>query len=161
MTAFASGKEEAADDLVSLIVGLLGEKDKDLRAVGLDQIRTEAKGEAATRQFAAQLPKLSADAQAGLLSALADRGDAAARPAVVELLRATHDEPVKVAAIGALGALGDVRDLPSSAFLFVVGLEGREVCRSGRLGAFTRRKRCFGDGRDDSKNRAMFRCAWR
>ena len=39
MTATASGKEEAADELVTLIVGLLGDKDKDLRAVGLDQIR--------------------------------------------------------------------------------------------------------------------------
>jgi HEAT repeat protein len=112
LTAIASGKEEAGDELVPLIVGLLGEKDKDLRAVALDQIRTEAKGEAATKQFAAQLPKVSADAQPGLLSALADRGDAAARPPVVELLRATHDEPVKIAAIGALGALGNGDDLP-------------------------------------------------
>jgi HEAT repeat protein len=112
MTAMAWGKEEPADELVSLIVDSLHENDKELRAAGLDQIRTGAKGEAATRQFAAQLPKLSADAQAGLLGALADRGDVTARPAVVELLKATHEEPVKVAAIGALGAVGDERDLP-------------------------------------------------
>jgi len=112
LAAIASAKEETNDELVTLIVGFLGENDKDLRAVGLDQIRTEAKGEAATKQFAAQLPKLSADAQAGLCSALADRGDVAARPAVVELLRATSEEPVKVAAIGAVGALGDAQDLP-------------------------------------------------
>jgi HEAT repeat protein len=108
---FAPAAEEAGGELVSLIVGLLSDQDKDLRAVGLEQIRGEAKGETATKAFAAQLPKLSADAQIGLLSALADRGDRAARPAVVELLQAKPAEPVKLAAIEALGALGDVGDL--------------------------------------------------
>jgi HEAT repeat protein len=112
LTATVWGAEEAGNELVSLIVGLLGEKDKDLRAVGLDQIRSEAKGEAATRQFAAQLPKLPAEAQAGLLSALADRGDEAARPAVIDVLNATPDETVKLAALGAIGALGDASNLP-------------------------------------------------
>ena len=95
-----------------MVVGLLSDKDKDLRAVGLDQVRTEAKGAAATKQFAAQLPKLMPAAQAALLSALADRGDAAARPAVLELLTASKDESVRVAAIAAIGALGGADDLP-------------------------------------------------
>jgi HEAT repeat protein len=108
----ARAADVAADESVALVIGLIGEKDKDSRAVGLDLIRTEIKGEAATRQFAAQLPKLSVDAQTGLLSALADRGDAAARPAVIDILKATQDEPVKIAAINAIGVLGSVEDLP-------------------------------------------------
>ena len=103
--------DDAGADLIALVVNLLGEKDKDLRAVGLEQVRSDAKGQAATRQFAAQLPKLPPNAQAGLLSALADRGDSAARPAVLELLAASREEPVRVAAIEALGPLGEPDDL--------------------------------------------------
>jgi HEAT repeat protein len=107
----ARAEEEPGPELVQLVVNLLGENDKDLRSVGLEQVRSDAKGQGATRQFAALLPKLPPDAQAGLLSALADRGDVAARPAVEELLAASHDEPVRVAAIAALGFLGEQADL--------------------------------------------------
>jgi HEAT repeat protein len=109
-TSQLSAQEEPGDDLVDLVVGLLGDADKDVRALGLEQVRTQVKGAAATRKFAAQLPKLPADAQVGLLSALATRGDRAARPAVVELLFATDDESVRVAAIAAIGVLGDSGD---------------------------------------------------
>lgn len=104
----AAAQDDA--ELVQVVVELLGDKDKDIRALGLEQVRTQAKGEAATKLFAAQLPKLPADAQVGLLSALADRGDRAARPAVVELLGASKDEAVRVAAIAALGPLGKTDD---------------------------------------------------
>jgi HEAT repeat protein len=101
---------EENDELVQMVVDLLGDKDKDLRAVGLEQVRTEAKGQAATKQFAAQLPKLPPEVRVGLLSALADRGDAAARPAVLDILSTSRDEPVRVAAIAALGSLGEAAD---------------------------------------------------
>ena len=107
-----SAKDEPNSELVQMVVNLLSEKDKDLRAIGLDQVRNEAKGTAATKQFAAQLPKLNAAEQAGLLNALADRGDAAALPAVIELLAASRDEAVRAAAIGAVGSLGTAADLP-------------------------------------------------
>ncbi len=103
--------DEPGDELVALVVNLLGDKDKDVRAIGLEQVRSEAKGPAATRQFAALLPKMPAEAQVGLLSALADRGDGAVRPAVLERLAASHEEPVRVAAIQALGLLGEPGDL--------------------------------------------------
>ncbi|MCE9553749.1 MAG: HEAT repeat domain-containing protein [Planctomycetes bacterium] len=103
--------EEAGDDLIQMIVTLLGDEDKDVRSLGLEQVRTEAKGAKATKQFAAQLPKLSADAQVGLLSALADRSDTEARPAVVELLNSSSDDAVRVAAINALGPLGQQADM--------------------------------------------------
>jgi HEAT repeat protein len=107
-----SAKDEPNSELVQMVVNLLSEKDKDLRAVGLDQVRNEAKGTAATKQFAAQLPKLNAAEQAGLLSALADRGDTAALPAVIELLPTSRDETVRAAAVGAVGSLGTAADLP-------------------------------------------------
>ncbi len=46
------------------------------------------------------------------LDALADRGDVAARPAVLELVSASHDAAVRAAAIGALGRVGEAEDLP-------------------------------------------------
>ncbi|HEY3968313.1 MAG TPA: HEAT repeat domain-containing protein [Planctomycetaceae bacterium] len=103
---------EKADDLLPMVVKLIGDKDKEFRAAGLDQVRTGAKGPEATKLFAAQLPKLDESAQVALLSALADRGDTAARPAVLELLGANPAERVRIAAIVALGKLGQPDDLP-------------------------------------------------
>lgn len=104
--------DEKLDDLLPMIVKLLGDKDTEFRAAGLDHVRTGAKGTAATKVFAAQLPKLDAAAQVALLGALADRGDAAARPAVLELVAAGSDDNVRAAAIAALGKLGEPADLP-------------------------------------------------
>jgi HEAT repeat protein len=47
-----------------------------------------------------------------LLDALADRGDLAARSAVLDLLASSPDASVRAAAIGALGRLGEPQDLP-------------------------------------------------
>ncbi|MHC1764223.1 MAG: HEAT repeat domain-containing protein [Verrucomicrobiia bacterium] len=63
-------------------------------------------GSDATRQFAAELPKLPAAAQAVLINALSERADAAAYPAV-EKAAASTDPAVRMAAIRALGILGD------------------------------------------------------
>jgi len=109
--AMTRAAEDAGDELIGMVLELLQDKDKDVRAVGLDQIRTEARGEAATKRFAAELPKLPTEAQVALVSALADRGDAAARPAVLSLLDGKRDEPVRVAALDALGRLGEPADL--------------------------------------------------
>jgi len=112
-TVLAVGVEpaqESDDGLVDLVIGLLADSDKDVRSLALEQVRTEAPGEAATRKFAAQLPKLSADAQVGLLGALADRGDVAARPAVLQLSAGSKQSEVRIAAISALGELGETAD---------------------------------------------------
>ena len=81
------------------VINLISDKDKDVRAIGLDQVRDEAKSAEATRRFAALL-LASPDAQVGLLGALAGRGDAAAKPAVLDLFKVSHDE-VRFAAIRA------------------------------------------------------------
>jgi len=96
---------------VRSVSDLVSDKDKDVRAVGLEQVRDEVKGPEATRRFAALLPKLAPDAQVGLLGALAERGDALARPAMLDLLNHSQGE-VRGAAIRALGALGDKDDVP-------------------------------------------------
>lgn len=103
------GQDDA--ELVEMVIGFIAESDKDIRAIAFDQVRTEAPGADATIRFAAQLAKLPEDAQIGLLSALADRGDAAAKPAVAQVLEDAKDEAIQVAAIHALGKLGDSSDV--------------------------------------------------
>jgi HEAT repeat protein len=103
----------AADDggdVAALIVNLLTDSDKDMQHLGMQQVREEAKGPEATRKFAALLLKLPPDDQAGLLDALADRGDAAASPAVRDLLE-SRELPVRLAALRALGPLGEKTDV--------------------------------------------------
>ena len=39
-----SAQEEPGDGLVQLVVNLLGDKDKDMRALGLEQVRTRPQG---------------------------------------------------------------------------------------------------------------------
>ncbi len=103
--------EAPGGNLVEMIVNLVGDKDRDMRALGLQQVRDEAKGPAATKQFVALLPKLPPESQAGLLDALGGRGDRAARPAVLPMLK-SEDAAVQAAAIRALGPLGEAADVP-------------------------------------------------
>ena len=98
--------DEASDDVIQMIVDLLVDKDQDMRALGLQQVRESAKGEAATKRFTALLAQLAPEAQSALIDALADRGDKTASAAVLEALK-SRDEPVRVASLRALGALGD------------------------------------------------------
>jgi hypothetical protein len=100
------------DELVRQIIKLIGDDDREFRAAGLEQVRTAARGPAYTQLFAAQLTKLGTDGQIALLDALADRGDVAARSAVLDLLASSPDASVRAAAIGALGRLGELQDLP-------------------------------------------------
>jgi HEAT repeat protein len=121
------------DEIVQLVVDLLGDKDKDVRALGFEQVRTGAKGRAATQRFAAQLPKLPPDAQVGLLTALADRGDAEARPAVVKLLSTSREESVRVAAIGTVGFLGIPADVRLLTPLLARGAKAEQAAARASL----------------------------
>lgn len=104
--------DQGDEGVVPLVLELIADADKDIRAAGLDQVRTAAKGEAATKRFAEHLPKLPPVAKVGLLSALADRGDPVARPAVVAEFKNSRDESVRVAALLAIGHLGNRDDVP-------------------------------------------------
>lgn len=115
------------DQLVDVVVSLLGDNDKEIRALGLEQVRTASPGEAATKAFAATLPNLSPAAQVGLLKALTARGDNAARSAVVSLLNSTVDANVRVEAIRALGDLGTSADLPNLLQLLGTGTVAERV----------------------------------
>ena len=103
----------ADDELISRIVKLMADPDREFRAAALEQVRTSARGQANTKTFATQLSKLEPSAQAALVTALADRGDSAARPAIVELLAASQDEQVRSAVLAALGEIGTIDDLPT------------------------------------------------
>ena len=110
--AITRADDRPSDELVQRIVKLIQDPDREFRAAGLEKVRTSAKGAAATKLFADQLKALDPPAQTALLSALADRGDGAARAAVLELFAASKDEQVRASAIGSLGNLGTVADLP-------------------------------------------------
>jgi len=133
LVAPAVSQDEPGSELVPLVLDLLRDTDPDMRALGFEQVRTEAKGEAATRKFAAELPKLPAAVQAGLVSALADRGDKAARPAVVELLAASSDEAVRLAAIRAVGFLGQPSDAPLLMRLLAEGAKPEQAAARASL----------------------------
>ncbi len=106
----AAFAQEASSELIQMVIDLL--QDQEMRSVGLEQVRYEAKGAAATTQFASQLTKLTPPAQIELLRALGTRGDAAAKPQVMSLLKSDADASVRMAAIVTLGDIGDSTDLP-------------------------------------------------
>ncbi|HVX13790.1 MAG TPA: HEAT repeat domain-containing protein [Pirellulales bacterium] len=108
--AFAA---DSSNEFVEQIVQLLANPDREFRAAALEQVRKSARGTAATQTFAAQLSKLDPSAQAELITALGDRGDVAARSAVVELLASSKDEHVRSAALAALGQIGGAEDVPT------------------------------------------------
>ena len=103
---------DAGDELVARIVDLLGNPDPEFRAAALNLVRKAAPGTAATERFASQLPKLDPPAQAALITALGDRGDAAARSAVLKALEESKSDEVRSAALAALGDIGRVDDVP-------------------------------------------------
>lgn len=111
-TSILPAEDRTSDELVKLIVKLIQDPDREFRAAGLEKVRTSAKGAAATQLFAAQLKNLDAAGQTALLSALADRGDATARTAILELASASKEGQVRADAISTLGSLGGVADLP-------------------------------------------------
>lgn len=110
--SLSAAQDDTNEALIEMVVEFLSEEDNDIRSLAFDQIRTEAPGQAATKTFAGKLSDLPDEAKVGLLSALADRGDVAAKEAVIQTLEASQNEAVTTAAIKALGKLGDASDCP-------------------------------------------------
>ena len=119
----AAGDDKAPE----LLVRLLGSKDPALRAAAAGCIRL-APGEAASKTFAAALPKLTAAGQVMLLDALAERGEAGLEEAVLAATRHA-DEAVRDAAARALGSLGDASAVAALAKLAVGGGKTGDAAR--------------------------------
>jgi HEAT repeat protein len=93
-----------------LLIEQLRSPDKARFAIGL-RVARELAGREATAALAAELPRATPQRQALLILTLADRGDAAALPAVLEAAKSGPEE-VRVVAIRALGRLGDASCIP-------------------------------------------------
>lgn len=93
------------DDPVGIVLEILRSGDQEMQAVAITMVK-EMAGPEVTKALAKELPNLSAAGQVQLLSALGDRGDTAALPAVVAAAKA-KDASVRIAALRALGQLGD------------------------------------------------------
>ncbi len=98
----ASGQQ---DDALGIVLDILKSGDQEMQAVAIAMVK-EIPGTEVTKALAKELPNLSATSQVQLLSALGDRGDAAALPAVVTAVKA-KTESVRIAALKAIGQLGD------------------------------------------------------
>jgi len=100
----------AGDDAIALVRKALTGSDRASRFAALQLVR-EIKGQAATKAFAALLPKVAPRTQVALLEALRQRGDAAATPAIISATKSPA-QAVRVAALKALATLGDASTAP-------------------------------------------------
>ena len=98
--------KQAPDLLTKVMTG----PNPALRRYALTQVSEAPGGEATTRAFAAMLPKLAAEEQEALVRELADRGDPAAKPAVLQAV-GSENEMVRAAAVAAMGQLGGPDDV--------------------------------------------------
>lgn len=102
--------QDDAPQLIELVTGLLKEADADVRGLAYEQVRTSLPGTEATKQLGELLSTLSGEQQIGLIRALGERGDEAAKPAIIRLIETPDSEPVLIASITALGQLGSAED---------------------------------------------------
>jgi HEAT repeat protein len=93
-----------------LLVEQLRSADKSFLAIGLTTAR-ELPGREATDALVAELRRVSPDRQGLLILALADRGDAAALPAVLQTAK-SGPQKAQLVAIRALARLGNVSCVP-------------------------------------------------
>ncbi len=97
------------NESVETVAEVLRGADDSLKPAAIALVR-QLGGTKTTETIAAQLPNLSAQGQVQLLSALADRGDSAALPVVIDAVNSA-DESVRIAALKALGSFGDANSV--------------------------------------------------
>ncbi len=102
--------DEANQEIINQVIDALKSDDPEMQTGAITIVR-EIPGPEVTKALVQVLPKLPPAAQVQLLSALADRGDALALPAVVEAVKSA-DESVRVAALKAVGQLGAAANVP-------------------------------------------------
>jgi HEAT repeat protein len=121
VTFFLTDQARAADDdVVDMIVDLVKGSDNDMRMLAFQQIRESVPGEDATRRFVELLPTLSTDLQVQLIDALGERGDAVARPAILNMLN-SKTEAIRDAAASALPGVASPADIPVLAKMAATG----------------------------------------
>ncbi|MBN2315184.1 MAG: HEAT repeat domain-containing protein [Sedimentisphaerales bacterium] len=127
---YSGAAEPAQDDAIGIVLEILKGSDQEMQAVAISMVKDMA-GKDVTEALAKELPNLSARSQVMLLSALSDRGDAAALPAVNAAAKA-EDPSVRVAALRALGQLGDASsvELLAHAAATTTGEERKAACDS-------------------------------
>lgn len=103
-SAGASAAESADQEVINMVIDALRSNDPQMQTGAIAIVR-DIPGPEVTKALAQELPKLAAAGQVQLLSALADRNDALALPAVIETGK-SPDESVRVAALKAIGQLG-------------------------------------------------------
>jgi HEAT repeat protein len=128
-----AAQDQAEDPLLQMVVELLGNEDRDMRALGLQQVREELPGEEATKKLVDVLTKLSPEVQPSLIEALGERGDATARPAILEMLK-SEQPAVRTAALVALGGLGTPAEVPILAQKAAAGTDAeKDAARRGLI----------------------------
>ena len=100
-----AGSEEPENETIGIVINALKGEDESMQSMAISLIR-DMPGPEVTKVLIKELPNLSVRGQVQLLSALADRGDRTALPAVIAAAKA-KDESVRVAALKAIGDLGD------------------------------------------------------
>lgn len=95
---------------IPLLLETLRSQDKATYGIGLRTAR-ELPGRAVTEALAAELGKMAPDRQGPMLLALADRGDAAALPAVFNAAR-TGSKSLRLAAVSVIERLGSGDSVP-------------------------------------------------
>jgi hypothetical protein len=78
----AAGSEEPDDETIGIVIDALKGNDESMQSMAISLIR-DMPGADVTKILARELPNLSVRGQVQLLSALADRGDRTALPAVI------------------------------------------------------------------------------
>ncbi len=105
----AAGSEEPENEMIGIVIDALKGNDESMQSMAISLIR-DMPGADVTKILARELPNLSARGQVQLLSALADRGDRSALPAVIGAT-ISKDQSVKIAALRALGQLGNASNV--------------------------------------------------
>ncbi len=123
------GEPSAETGVLSMVADLIASPDRELRGLGLQQVREGLPGAEATEHLVKLLPRLAPETQAALIEALGDRGDRRARCAVLQGL-SSPSAVVRLSALKALGVLGDAADVGALAQKAASGSQAeREVAR--------------------------------
>jgi len=97
--------DTGGQDVVPLVIAALRDENRMVRTTARSCVRT-MKGRGVTELFAGELSKTLPNEQVLLIGVLADRGDAAALPAIITAAKSADTE-VRKAALQAVGKLGD------------------------------------------------------